>query len=109
MLNSQILFFVLIIAATALEILADIFFKQWADLNRTWLLILGLALYSAGTVFWAFSLRQETLSRAISIFTLTNLIIITLVGVYFFKEDLSLLNKVGILLGIASIVLIELK
>lgn len=36
------------------------------------------------------------------------LIILVLVGVLFFKEDLSLTNKIGIILGIIGIVLIEI-
>jgi len=30
-----------------------------------------------------------------------------LVGIFFFKEELTLLNKVGIALGVASVALIE--
>jgi len=37
--------------------------------------------------------------------TILNLIIVALVGVLYFKEDLSNTNKLGILLGVLSIIL----
>ena len=71
-------------------------------------MIIGLAFYFTGTVFWAVSLKYEFLSKAISVFTVLNLIAVVLVGVLMFKEDLSLLNKIGICLGVLSVILIEI-
>ncbi len=101
-------FFGLIGIAVALEVVADIFFKKWALENRNMLLFIGLVFYFVGTVFWAFSLRLEFLSKAISIFTVLNLIMVVLVGVLVFKEDLSLINKIGIGLGVVSVILMEM-
>ncbi|PJE75724.1 hypothetical protein COV04_03385 [Candidatus Uhrbacteria bacterium CG10_big_fil_rev_8_21_14_0_10_48_11] len=67
-----------------------------------------MAVYFIGTIFWAFSLRYDYLSKAISVFTILNLIVVVLVGVLYFNEQLSFVNKIGIVLGIASILLIEL-
>jgi len=69
---------------------------------------LGLATYFIGTVFWAFSLRYETLSKAITVFMVLSIIIVTFVGVFIFHEHLSLANRVGIGLGIFSLLLLEL-
>src|SRR3989344_3805136 len=102
----RMIFFLLVGIAVVLEIAADIFFKKWALDNRQVLLILGLLLYAAGTVFWAYSLKYEYLSKAVVLFTLLNLIAITLAGVILFKEHLTALNKVGIALGILSIFLL---
>ena len=60
------------------------------------------------TTFWAYSLKYGHLSKAISIFAILNLVILVLVGVFIFKEDLSLTNKIGIILGIIGIILIEI-
>ena len=68
----------------------------------------GLSLYIVGTTFWAYSLKYGHLSKAISIFAILNLIILVLIGVFVFKEDLSLTNKIGIILGIISVILIEI-
>lgn len=104
----KFIFFGLISLAVALEVVGDVFFKIWSIDNKNFLLYAGLLIYFIGTVFWAISLKYEYLSKAISVFTVLNLIIVVFVGVLYFKEDLSLLNKVGIGLGIISVILIEI-
>ena len=101
-------FFALIGGAVALEVAADVLLKKWALQDRGILLYSGLVLYLLGTVLWAFSLKHEYLSKAISVFTVFNLIAVVLVGVFLFKEDLTLVNKAGIALGIVSIILLEM-
>jgi multidrug transporter EmrE-like cation transporter len=105
---SKLLFFILIISAVALEVAGDIFFKKWSLDSKNMLLAIGLIVYFIGTVFWAVSLKYEFLSKAISVFTILNLIIVSLAGVIIFKEDLSVVNKIGIALGALSIILVEL-
>ena len=104
----KFVFFGLIILATALEVGGDVLFKKWSLGGTNWVLIAGFVIYLIGTVFWAFSLKYEGLAKAISVITILNLIAVVLVGVLYFKEDLSLINKVGIALGVISVVLIEL-
>jgi len=104
----KLLFFGLIGLAVILEVVGDILFKKWAINSKNALLIVGLLIYFIGTIFWAVSLKYEYLSKAISVFTILNLILIVLVGVIYFKEDLSLINKIGIGLGILSVALIEI-
>lgn len=105
--SAKMLFWIFILIGSTLEIVGDIFFKKWAIGNKPLLMWGGLAIYSVGTLFWAYSLKYEMLSKAISIFTILNLITIVLVGVIFFKENISTAVKIGIALGIISIVLIE--
>jgi multidrug transporter EmrE-like cation transporter len=102
------IFFALILLAVALEVIGDILFKKWSIESKNVLLAVGLLIYFIGTIFWAISLKYEMLSKAISVFTILNLVAIVLVGVIMFKENLSLVNKVGIGLGILSIILIEI-
>lgn len=106
--NTKILFWILVTSGAILEIIGDIFFKKWSIENKSILIWIGFIVYFAGTVFWALSLKYEVLSKSISVFTILNLVILTLVGIVFFKEDVSLLSKIGILLGIISIIFIEL-
>jgi len=101
-------FLIIILAAAALEVVADILFKKWSMNGRVILLAAGIGLYIIGTVAWAFSLKFELLSKAISIFTILNLIAVAIAGFVIFKEDLSLTNKIGFVLGIVAIVLIEI-
>jgi multidrug transporter EmrE-like cation transporter len=104
----KLLFFGLVAVAVALEIFGDVLFKKWSLGSGNALLYTGLLTYFAGSIFWAASLRYEFLSKAISVFTLLNLVIVALVGVMYFKEDLSYINKAGIALGVLSIILVEI-
>jgi drug/metabolite transporter (DMT)-like permease len=71
-------------------------------------LIGGIALYTIGTLIWAYSLRFEALSKAIVIFSVLNLILVVLAGLILFGEKLSLLTVIGIVLGAISVVLLQL-
>lgn len=105
----KFIFFGLIALAVALEVTGDILFKKWSIESKNVLLYIGLLIYFIGTIFWAISLKYEYLSKAISVFTILNLVTIALVGILYFKEDLSLVNKIGIGLGVLSVVLIEIR
>ena len=100
-------FFILIFLAVMLEVGADILFKKWSMGNKEVLFYLGLALYTGGTLLWALSLRYELLAKAITMFTVLNLLLVVLAGVFMFKETLSPVNKAGILLSVISIILLE--
>ena len=104
----KLTFWLLVVVAVMFEVVADILFKKWSMGNKNILLAIGLTIYIVGTIFWAVSLKYEYLSKAIAVFTILNLIILVLAGIILFKENLSLVNKIGIILGILSIILIEL-
>jgi len=101
------LFLLLIAAGVILEVIGDIFIKKWAIESRSILLLIGVSIYLIGSAFWIVSLKYGFLSKAISVFTILNLVLIVLAGVFMFKEDLSLINKIGIGFGIIGILLIE--
>lgn len=101
------IFFILVIVAAILEASGDVILKKWALSGKQTVFFLGVIVYFLATVIWAFSLKYEFLSKAISIITILNLIIVVLVGVLYFNEDLSLVNKIGILIGIVSVIMIQ--
>lgn len=106
--SSRSLFLALIALAVAFEVVADVLFKKWAMENRGVLLAIGLALYFIGTVFWAISLRTTGLSRAVTVFTVVNLLAVVIAGVLIFGEQLTTMQKVGVGLGVLSVLLLEL-
>ena len=109
MFNPKVIFFALIFAGVILEVFGDFFFKKWSISGKTSILILGLLIYFTGAYFWAMSLKYEGLAKAVAIFTILNLVIGVLLGVLYFNEDLSVANRIGVALGIVSIVLLELQ
>ena len=84
----KIIFFVLIILGSVFEVVGDVFFKKWSIESKNILLGIGLLAYFTGSIFWAFSLKYEILSKAISVCIIVNLLIAILVGVIFFRENL---------------------
>jgi len=101
-------FFILIFGAVIFEVIADTLFKSWSLGGRNVFFWCGIGMYTIGTFVWAYSLKFEFLSKAISIFTILNLIAVVLIGMLYFKENLTIANKIGIVLGVASVVLLQL-
>lgn len=104
----MILFIALLLIALLFEIAGDVYFKHWAVGNDTKMFLSGALLYLIGGAAWGFSLKYESLSKAISVFTIANLLIVVIIGALYFKEHLSTTNMIGIGLGITSLVLIEM-
>ncbi len=105
--NPKLMFWMFALLGVGFEIVGDVFFKKWSLEHRSWMIAAGLIIYTIGTACWAYTLKYEMLSKAISVFTILNLVAVVLVGVIYFKEDLSLTAKIGMILGIISIALIE--
>ncbi|MEI7480104.1 MAG: SMR family transporter [bacterium] len=101
-------FIYLVTAVAFLEVIGDILFKEWSIHNKNYMLVLGILAYTAATLFWAFSLKYQSLSKAMVIFAVLTLIVGILVGVFFYKEELSALNIVGIVIGLTSIIFLEM-
>ena len=101
-------FLILIGFAVAFEVAADILFKFSYIQNKSIYIWIGVALYTIGTVAWAFSLKHEYLSKAISMFTVLNLIVVIAAGALIFHEQVPLINKIGIGLGVVSVILMQL-
>ncbi|NQV88534.1 MAG: hypothetical protein HQ402_03200 [Parcubacteria group bacterium] len=104
----KLLFLLLIFSAVIFETIADVFFKFSHIQSKPIWLWFGVGLYTVGTIIWAFSLKYDYLSKAISIFTILNLVAVIFVGFLFFHEDLSLINKLGIGLGVLSVILMQI-
>jgi drug/metabolite transporter (DMT)-like permease len=72
------------------------------------LIVAGMVLYLIGTGCWVTSLKYETFTKSGVIFLLLNIILLSLTGLFFFKDDLSTINKIGIILGLISIIMVEM-
>lgn len=107
-LSPRIIALVLILISVMFEVGGDIFFKLFSVDNKYSFFFIGLGIYIIGGIFWAVSLKYDFISRAASIFTLLNLLILVAVGVMFFNEQLNLANKIGVMLGVLAVILLEI-
>ncbi len=89
----------LILLAVLLETIGDICFKSQR-------ISVGYPIYILGSLAWAFSLKQASLSKSIVLFTLLNSIFCILAGFFWFSEPLSISQKFGIVLVLISITLL---
>lgn len=105
--TSHYAFLAFLLGAVVLETAGDILFKMAHLEGRNMFLVAGVALYTVGIVVWALLLRYELLSKAISIFSILNLVAVILAGFLIFHEHPSLLSKIGIALGVVAVGLMQ--
>ena len=90
----------------AFEVIADVFSKEYS-LKGGWFWLLAMLSYIIANTFWLYSIRHGSgLARGASIFAISTAILATIVGVYFYHEQLKTIQIAGIFTGIISLVLI---
>lgn len=90
------------------EAIADIFAKEWSLGNRSIVYaVLSLLGYLLANSSWLIALKYGSgLARGAIIFSVASAILASVIGIVFYKEHLSLIQLVGVFLGIFSIILI---
>lgn len=89
------------------ELIADIFAKTWS-LKGGWVFA-GIALlgYMLGNTFWLFALKNGAgLAKGAVIFSVVSAVLAIGLGVFFYKEDLTKIQIIGVFLGLLSLVFI---
>ncbi|MFA5051543.1 MAG: SMR family transporter [Patescibacteria group bacterium] len=87
----------------------DLFMKQWVNSNRRLFYIIGLVIYMVGMLFLAQSFKHKNIAVASVVFVLFNVVTLAVVSWLYFKEGLSGWQIAGIVLGLASVVVLELS
>ena len=105
--QNRLVFLGLMALGIILEVSGDIFLKKWANDGRRWGFVTGFLLYLLGSIGWAWSLKYEGLSKAVTIFMLANVILALMAGHMIFGERLSPWNWLGVGLACAAIILCE--
>ncbi len=89
------------------EACADIVAKKFALTNKLPIAISALLIYIIANVFWLIALKNGAeLSRGAIMFSLLSYILAVIIGVGIYKEHLSLIQSIGVALGIVSLVMI---
>lgn len=68
----------------------------------------GLFVYAIGLTLFAFSLKSKNIAVASVIIIFFNVLIVLVVGHFFFGERFTMLHFWGIVLGLASVVVLEM-
>ena len=70
--------------------------------------MIGLFTWIVGLVFLAFSFKYKNIGIASLIFSLSNVITLTLFGWLYYKDILTFNQIIGIILGIIAVIILEL-
>ncbi len=105
---TQYLPFILLFVGGSVLTVGDIVMKKWVVNNNIFLFVGGLAIYLVGLVFLAYSFKYKNIATASTIFVIFNIITLSIVSWFYFKETLSAVQLIGIALGIFSILFLEL-
>jgi drug/metabolite transporter (DMT)-like permease len=68
--------------------------------------ILGFILYSSTAFGWFYLMKQIKLSTLGVFYTMSTLIFVTLISVFYFKENINIYEIIGIVTAIISVILL---
>jgi len=88
--------------------LGDIFMKKWVNTNAWLFYFIGLAAYLIGLNFLAQSFKFKNIAVASVIFVIFNVVTLSIVSWFYFKETLSPIQIIGMIIGIIAIVILEI-
>jgi drug/metabolite transporter (DMT)-like permease len=97
-------------AMSCLGIVGDYFLKLASQEERplfTWAFPVGLVLYASTAFAWVYLMKHLKLATIGVIYSVCMILLLTGMGVLFFKESLNRWEVAGIVLAIASILLLS--
>jgi multidrug transporter EmrE-like cation transporter len=86
----------------------DIVMKEWVVTNKSYFYVIGMVIYLVGMLFLAQSFKYKNIAVASVIFVLFNVITLSIVSWFYFNEKLSSLEMAGMVMGLVSIILLEI-
>ena len=97
------------VAFSVVGVLGDYFLKLASAHQqplRTGWFYLGFALYASTAFGWVFVMKHLKLATISVLYSVSMVLLLTAVGVVFFRESLNYLELAGIVLAVASLVLL---
>ena len=82
--------------------------KKWTQSGRTRILVIAALMYAIDQTFFAISLTFGALATNIFVVFILSSILDVLLGVLYFKEKISKTNLIGLVLGFAALILLNL-
>lgn len=98
------------ILLAAIGVLGDYFIKLAGNGSKYisyWPFFVGMIIYALTAVGWFYVMKHMKLGELGVFYSVTTVILLAIIGAFFFKEQLNVYDIVGIILGIASLVLLS--
>ncbi len=99
---------ILLLAGGIILTIGDIFMKKWINADSYVFYFIGLVTYLIGLNFLAQSFRFKNIAVASAILVIINVVTLSVVSWFYFKETLSPTQIAGIIVGIIAIVILEI-
>ncbi len=106
---SKYFYIFIVVLMSVFGVLGDYFIKLSGHSQKYILVkwfILGLSVYSLSAFGWFFVMKHIKLSTLGVYYALTTVILLVAVGVFVFKETLNASEIIGVLLAVASLILL---
>jgi multidrug transporter EmrE-like cation transporter len=105
--TGKILGIVLITICGLFYTAGDVAMKKWIDHPSIAPYLIGAALYIIGMNFLAFSYKYRNIAVATALCVIVNILTLTVVSWFLFKEPLSIKQMTGIALSIGAVIFLE--
>ena len=99
---------ILVLAGGFVLTVGDIFMKQWTYNNSWATFMIGLLTWCIGLIFLAFSFKYKNIAIGSLIFSVSNVIFLTIFSWLYYKEVLTINQIIGIILGIIAVIFLEI-
>lgn len=99
--------FILVVICGLFYTVGDVAMKKWIEHPSVGMYILGGSLYIIGMNFLAFSYKYKNIAVATAMCVIVNIVLLTLLSWFYFKEPLTIKQMVGIGCSIVAIFLLE--
>jgi small multidrug resistance pump len=107
--ESKTLALLVTIAFSAVGVLGDYFLKMASGHERSfktgWFFI-GFALYASTAFGWVLVMKHLKLATISIVYSVSMVVMLTAVGVVFFRESLGYSEIIGLVLAVASLILL---
>lgn len=108
--NKTILSIVMAIAIGFITVIGDYFLKIASNHDKpitTKSFFIGFLTYSATVFIWVYLMKYMKLSTIAVIYSISTIILLTLLGVFFFDESLNHYEVFGIILAVISVIMLS--
>jgi multidrug transporter EmrE-like cation transporter len=99
---------ILAIASGIILTAGDIILKKWVITSFSFYYISGILLYFVSLNILAYTYKFEDIAIASLAMVLFNVLTLTLVGYFFFKETITIYEITGIFFGIIALIFLEI-
>ncbi len=109
MIMTKILSLIIAISLSGITVLSDYFVKKASLQNPVWnrWLIVGIIIYGLTAIGWVYVMKSMKLSTLGVVYGVSCITLLAIVSVFVFHEKITIIEIIGIALGIGSVALLS--